>query len=182
MRAKNEDSTMDETDETTEEVSVESESNIDKDETTDSKDDSSDDSAEFVITGKGYHRKKIILHLVSMSFIWLILRFTFMSSVDPALLTLPVWIGSVLLSMSIHMVTFKGFFQTLAESDEIIALLKKHTSDLSYEEVPTDDSYYERFMEMLEKGQVTFKDKENSVIFSIVEKTKANSLLIVRRV
>lgn len=178
MRAKNEDSTMDETDETTEEVSVESESNIDKDETT----NKTDISEEFLITGKGYHRKKIILHLISMSFIWLILRFTFMSSVDPVLLTLPVWIGSVLLSVSIHMVTFRNFFQTLAESDEIIALLKKHTSELSYEEVPTDDSYYENFMEMIEKGQVVFKDKENSIIFSLVEKTKTNSLLIVRRV
>lgn len=175
MCAKNEDSTMDEQNETAEEMSVESESNIDENETTAK-------TEEFLITGKGYHRKKIILHLVSMTFIWLILRFTFMSSVDPVLLTLPVWVGSVLLSISIHMVTFKNFFQTLAESDEIIALLKKHTSELSYEETPTEDSYYENFIEMIDKGQVVFKDKENSIIFSLVEKTRANNLLIMRRV
>lgn len=137
---------------------------------------------EFVITGKGYHRKMILLHIVSMGLIWLLLRITFMSSVDPSLLTTPVWVGSILLAVSIHMITFRKFFQTIAETEEILAILKKHTSEITFDEPMSNDHYYENFLEMFDKGQVIFKDSESSVMFKLVKKTKVTNLLIMQKV
>lgn len=186
MCAENKDSTNVGTKENEKEHIVESSETVDSlaSETQEAKDieteaeENTAEVEEIVITGKGYHRKLAFLHLVSMGFIWLLLRFTFMSSVEPELLTVPVWIGSVLLTISIHMLTFKGVFQTLAETDEILALMEKHTTGLSYDEPLTRDNYCDRFTEMLEHGKVVFKDDSNSVQFDILDKGKKVHLLI----
>lgn len=177
MCAENKDSTNVGTKENEQEHIVESSETVDSlaSETQEAKDNGTE---EIIITGKGYHRKLAFLHLISMGFIWLLLRFTFMSSVEPELLTVPVWIGSVLLTISIHMLTFKGVFQTLAETDEILALMKKHTTGLSYDEPLTRDNYCDRFTEMLEHGKVVFKDDSNSVQFDLLDKGKKVHLLI----